>query len=487
MRKWRSCGAQASGGSVEHPWVARVGRQRAKVQHRIAIVEDDADLRTTLVRLFEREGHEVRTAADVAEAVALTRTWPPHLMLLDYHLGHGTGAQVVREIRTFEALTQILLVTGYASEQPARALLEELDIQGYHDKSDGPARLMVLADAALKHYRLLERLDRQRAYLRHIVAVSPEINRLQPPGELLQAALTNVALLLSGGHGVLATANSGLFVLDDDGAAEVAIRAASGRFSSVNSLRELPEPFIEAIRDGLSAETPRAHRNGCVLIPLQTRSRDRGCILVDTDELPAEAVEACQIFADQIVQALENVLLYERATVDQLTQVYNRAHGLQRLEEVLRLASRTGDTTSVVFLDIDHFKALNDTYGHAAGDFALRRVAQALEAECRTSDVISRHGGEEFMVVLPATNLDGGRTVAEKLRHRIETLGIPFEGAVLPVTISGGVTAMAPGEIDIGGLLARADAALYQSKRHGRNRISSFEEMDDARLRQVTC
>jgi two-component system, cell cycle response regulator len=400
-------------------------------------------------------------------------------------MGEGTGAEVVREIRAFEELTQILLVTGYASEQPARTLLEELDIQGYHDKSDGPARLMVLADAALKHYRVVERLRRQGAYLRHIVAVSPEINRLQPSGELLQAALTNVTLLLSGGHGVLATANSGLFVLDDDEGAEIAIRAASGRFSSMRTLGELPQPYIEAIRDGLRADVPRAHRSGCVLIPLETRSRDRGCMLVDASLLPDEAVEACQIFADQVVQALENVLLYERATVDHLTGVYNRAHGLQRLEEVLRLASRTSDATSVVFLDIDHFKALNDTHGHAAGDIVLRRVAQALAGECRASDVISRHGGEEFMVTLPATDLAGGRIVAEKLRARIEALAVQSDDTVLSVTISAGVTVVPAGEIDLEALLARADAALYQSKRGGRNRITTFEEMDDGRLRQV--
>jgi diguanylate cyclase (GGDEF)-like protein len=208
-------------------------------------------------------------------------------------------------------------------------------------------------------------------------------------------------------------------------------------------------------------------------------------MLVDANVLPAEAIEACQIFADQVVQALENVLLYERATVDHLTRVYNRAHGLQRLEEILRLASRTGDTTSVVFLDVDHFKGLNDTHGHAAGDIVLRRVAQALEKECRSSDVISRHGGEEFMVVLPATDLTGAWAVAEKLRGRIEALAVHFEGAVLPVTISGGVTEVSAGEIDLEAPLARADAALYQSKRCGRNRITSFEEMDNGRLRQV--
>ena len=207
--------------------------------HKILVVDDDAELLESTVRLLRREGHDVVSATTEVEAIESVRFWHPHLVLLDYYLRESTGETVARSIRAIDELCQVLLVTGYASEQPARKLLAELDIQGYHDKADGPQRLMILVDAALKHYRALQRIDRQRRHLRHVLDVAPRICAMQPVDTLLEVALAELSGLLRGGDGFIATSNSGLFVL---GTAQetVSVHAATGRFAGIRSMSELP-------------------------------------------------------------------------------------------------------------------------------------------------------------------------------------------------------------------------------------------------------
>ena len=440
--------------------------------HKVLVVDDDPELLESMVRLLRREGHEVMSASTEAEAVDVVSHWHPHLVLLDYYLRETTGETVARSIRRIDELCQVLLVTGYASEQPARKLLAELEIQGYHDKSDGPHRLMTLVDAALKHYRALQRIDLQRRHLRHVLDVAPLICAIQPVGTLLETALRELAGLLRGGDGFIATSNSGIFVLGTAHEA-VSIHAATGRFSGVSSVSELPGALAPVVSGALERTAPYADQGRYVVVPLETRAGDRGCMIVESAELHVDAVEACEIYARQVTQALENVLLYERATVDALTRLFTRDFGLQRLHETLSLGSRTDEPTSVVMIDVDHFKRVNDTYGHAAGDLVLRAVAAAVREECRVTDVPSRHGGEELLLVLPATDAEGALILAERIRTRIANERVAFEGATLSVTASFGVATVSHEEYVGAGthmdLVRHADVALYRAKAAGRN------------------
>lgn len=436
---------------------------------RIAVIEDDPGLLASLKALLTRDGHDVMGASDAASGVELVRSFRPNLTLLDYYMPGGTGADVVREIREFDRLGQVLLVTGYAAEQPARTLLAELDIQGYHDKADGPDRLLVLVDAALKHAAAIDRIELQRRNLAHIVAVSPKINRLQSARELLQTALDEVGVFFGGGNGIIATANHGLFILDQP-TEGVSVHAATGRYAGMTKLSELPPPVGAAVLGGLVSDAPTLVEGGLVVIPLCTRGGDRGCMIVEALELPADTADACRMYAHQIVHALENVILYERATVDPLTGLYTRGFGLQRLEETLRLAWRTQTTTSVALIDIDRFKQVNDSMGHAAGDVALRGVAGALRGAARITDVVVRYGGEELLVVLPATDALGASIAAERLRAAIAAFAAPFEGRTVRVTASVGIATASPGESP-DELLRRADLALYRAKSEGRDRV----------------
>lgn len=164
--------------------------------------------------------------------------------------------------------------------------------------------------------------------------------------------------------------------------------------------------------------------------------------------------------------------LAELATVDALTGAGNRRHFLERAEELLALARRHRRELSLLMVDIDYFKRINDHHGHAAGDEVLRRIVALLTAQLRTSDVYGRIGGEEFAVLLPETGAAAAEETAERLRRAIETVELRAgTGAPLRVTVSIGVASLPATGAPLSELMALADRRLYEAKAAGRNRV----------------
>ncbi len=171
------------------------------------------------------------------------------------------------------------------------------------------------------------------------------------------------------------------------------------------------------------------------------------------------------------------------AATDSLTGILNRRAFMEAAGKEWSLSRRKELPLSVLMVDIDHFKEFNDHFGHAAGDTALRMVANALSSRLRWEDSIGRYGGEEFSVMMPMTDCKEAYALAEELRKSIAAIKLTFAGETPPVTVSIGVAAMtghaeSPPNIDL--LLQMADAALYQAKRKGRNRVVSFSASDEA-------
>ncbi len=176
-------------------------------------------------------------------------------------------------------------------------------------------------------------------------------------------------------------------------------------------------------------------------------------------------------------------LLQELALLDPLTEIPNRRALDRTLEQEWGRCQRIHEPLSLAMVDIDHFKSFNDTYGHGAGDRALRQVAQALtSAAKRPGDLVARYGGEEFVILLPHASRNGARKLCRMVRHHIETLAIPHQGSdfgVLTVSI-GGVTLWPHRNGSPAEILQRADAQLYRAKNAGRNRV--FWEEDTGEL-----
>jgi diguanylate cyclase (GGDEF)-like protein len=168
---------------------------------------------------------------------------------------------------------------------------------------------------------------------------------------------------------------------------------------------------------------------------------------------------------------------HDEATFDRLTGVVNRSALLAALFAEVERAGRYGRPLSVAFVDIDHFKAVNDSYGHAAGDVVLRGVAQTLGASLRASDMIGRYGGEEFMLILSPVTADGARQRAEKIREDARLLSVQHGNRDLgAITLSLGVAIFPDHASEAAAVVKAADVALYQAKSGGRNRVVMFAE-----------
>jgi diguanylate cyclase (GGDEF)-like protein len=164
-----------------------------------------------------------------------------------------------------------------------------------------------------------------------------------------------------------------------------------------------------------------------------------------------------------------NVELERLSRTDALTGLYNRWHLVDELARQRRTADRHHDPLAVILFDIDHFKRINDTYGHPAGDLVLCEFARRLPEELRAGDVAGRWGGEEFLILMPRTDLAGAMAAAERIRAATATNPVTVAGQTITVTVSGGC-AVGPAQ-DPDELIHAADARLYEAKTSGRNRI----------------
>lgn len=167
--------------------------------------------------------------------------------------------------------------------------------------------------------------------------------------------------------------------------------------------------------------------------------------------------------------------LQKLANTDPLTHLFNRRVFLEKLaQEIARLARLTAQSAALLMIDLDHFKRINDTYGHAMGDEVLRRFAHIVRKTSRTIDIPARLGGEEFAILLPNTTRKEGMTMAERLRKQVSDIAIPHEKGLVRITISIGGVALSMDEADNDVVLSRADTALYEAKDAGRNQCRWF-------------
>ncbi len=165
--------------------------------------------------------------------------------------------------------------------------------------------------------------------------------------------------------------------------------------------------------------------------------------------------------------------------IDGLTQLFNRAHWQARLSEEFSRTARYESPLSLIMFDLDHFKSINDTYGHLGGDAVLVSVSNIVRQSVRENDIPGRYGGEEFGIILVNTSEEGALIVAERIRATIEATPVPFEGGEIPATASLGISVFNPTITDAEELISNADAALYHAKENGRNQVVCYDRMEN--------
>ena len=246
----------------------------------------------------------------------------------------------------------------------------------------------------------------------------------------------------------------------------------------------LPARDLASI-NGLVGEHGWTDSGDGFVLRVQAAGTTLGVLLVGGLALPSRrdeylnlAVSAAGIVGLAVVNARVHQRLEKATLTDELSGIPNRRAVMERLVEELVRAARHHDPVAVLMVDIDDFKAINDSFGHAVGDRVIGAVARCLQHETRAYDMAGRIGGEEFLVIAPRTDRDDAKRLAERIRHSIRDSQIEsVEGSPIEVTVSVGLAISAPGGERPDEVLSHADEALYQSKANGKDRVSAWESL----------
>ena len=222
-----------------------------------------------------------------------------------------------------------------------------------------------------------------------------------------------------------------------------------------------------------------------VVLPLSMGDKVFGVIEIQSDKLDTfvyNDVLLLQTLADQVAISIENARLFAKveylATNDALSGLYNRRYLLDLARVELERSNRYNCPLSIAIIDIDFFKRVNDTYGHLIGDQIIQAIGEMLRKSLRTVDIVGRYGGEEFVFLLPETELQEATNVANRLRERIASTAFETTGGAVHITVSMGISLNQPDNLDIGHLLDCADKAMYRAKSTGRNKVVIYNKTE---------
>ncbi len=442
----------------------------------VLVVDDNPEFLQSTKRILEVAGHQALVASSGRIALHILRDRPVDLVLVDYLMPGMTGEEMVRELRRFNQTVQVVLQTGYAEENPPHELLRRLDIQGYHEKSDGPDKLLLWVDIGLKSARTMRYLEERRRALRFVLDATPAMHRAQPVDELLQVILQKMCALVFG-----AASSSGpdgfLAVMEEGTLSEVG--AGLGRFLDGDPVSSsIDRDVLDDLRRCLESHSVMVTGAG-LAVPLLVDELPLGVVYLE--RIPPEVdLELLMMLAYQGAIAIHNAQLYEMAALDVLTRAYTRRFFEQAFQRELRSAHRSRSPLTLLMVDVDELKKINDQGGHLAGDQALVAIGRLLRSSTRAGDVVGRYGGDEFAALLPNTDLVGAQVVVERILHNLSTL-TAGDARPFAVRASIGVAVLAPPAIGPAArmssgyfdqvaerLIAHADSSLYLAKRSGR-------------------
>jgi two-component system cell cycle response regulator len=460
------------------------------------LVVDDVELNVKLLEAkLSSEYFEVIAADNGPAALELAESELPDIILLDVMMPRMDGFEVCRRLKANPHTADIPVVMVTALSDVADRL------RGLESGADEFLTKPVNDTALFARVRSLVRLKRMMEELRLREEVCRRFGNAEGEGSLTEDA-----------------GRAGILLLEDSDAAATRIidtlapvAVSVQRAKTCAEAQTLLDGSIELVIVSLTMpdgdplrlvsqwRASEATRQLPILLLAEERALPRlakGLDLgandylvrpVDRNELLARA--RTQIRRKRLQDRLgEN---YRRslslALTDDLTGLYNRRYVFAHLSELIARLGEGGSNTAVMIFDIDHFKRVNDRYGHPAGDDVLRELAVRAQRNVRSVDLVGRLGGEEFIVVMPETNLSGAAVVADRLRRAVseEPFNLPANGELVPVTISIGVAITAPGDDTLEGLLKRADEALYAAKNGGRNRVVTASDRGAALRRSM--
>ena len=337
------------------------------------------------------------------------------------------------------------------------------------------------ASIALQNAQLHSEERRRAAQLEAINALSRNTTAVLDVDELLEKScetilqafpVDHVAILLLEEKSLVLRAHKGKLTLRFPERGEIPPGTGLTQ-RAVESRRPIVENDVSAVAGYVPGF---AETRSEMCLPLISTGETIGVLTLESTKpgaFTANDVQPLESVADICAAAIQNARYFDRirqmAYVDGLTGIFNRRYFEMRVTEEIERARRYDNTLSLVMVDIDHFKRLNDEFGHLLGDEVLRQVSNVFGQNLRKSDIVCRYGGEEFVLVMPQTPSEQAGSATDKLRKTVENWTFP--GVARPVTISAGVATFPADGDDRDGLVAAADRALYAAKQGGRNRV----------------
>ena len=458
---------------------------------RIVVAEDSALIRAMIKASLRGEDWDVRLAADGQEALDLLAEEPADIIISDWQMPRVDGLELCRAVRADPAHqdARFIMITA---EDGIDRVVEALDAgaDDFLRKPFEPLELLARVRASVRISGLQAALRSSEAEHRALATeqiglanVATAVATGAQPTEVFDQVAREVATLLGaeaggvarfdgeehatlvGGWAALPSLQSepGTVLQLDAGESVTGQVRRTGRTARIDDYDLIP---------GAASRAESVGRRSSIAAPVHVAGElwgTVGAISIRKDAFSGAAGERLERFAGLVALAIANAesqrQLTELASRDPLTGVANRRVFTERLSEEISRARRHGVRLCLALFDIDHFKRVNDTFGHPAGDAVLIRMAEILAAQARSEDVVARIGGEEFAWILPETELDGAVTAVERVRLTVETEDFPEVGSL---TVSCGIAAF--DEDDPDRLTATADEALYRAKREGRNR-----------------
>lgn len=411
----------------------------------LLVVEDDPLAREQMGLMLSRFAGRLTTAGDGAEGLETYRDQQPDIVVTDISMPHMDGLDMAAAIKKLDATVPVVLVTAHNDTE---FFLRSIDIgiDGYVVKPVAAETLLGLLTRLAVQLQATRAASARSRLFQFTLDINPNFIVTLGAGEVDYINRTFLDFL-------------GAASLEDlrDGGHD-------GRLLEVDGRRHDAADFSWAVH--IDSRPDVTHQ--AVFLPLPgTADRER-TFLLSAAEFP-ELDRRLVTFTDITPLAEERRELLLRAATDALTGIANRAGIDESLARELHWAVTHHLPLSVIMFDIDHFKIINDTHGHQAGDAVLAALTGLVAANVRNHDIVGRYGGEEFLIIAPETELAEGLGLAERLRTAVEGHLFPAAGRV---TCSFGVAALQAGET-AGTLLSRVDDALYGAKNAGRNRVVS--------------
>jgi len=449
---------------------------------RLFIIDDDEATLNVLKDYFERYGLKVfafqEPPPDLGKEL---QEKDPHAVLLDIVLPHISGVEILQQIKDIRPRIPVIMITGHANDERRIESLRKGAYTILTKPFDGFEEVYHVVNNAMDHYieslktmELARRIEETQKLERinileidFLKSLQHMIGEAEEPAFVLKNAYALLKNFINFEYfGVLLTYGN-----------EVNIQI----YPKIGSNRRLAEVITNILLKRMSQGAVNAKTTDAgddyqsIIVELSTANTAYGFAgLFRGSPFQVQEETTFSRFCSHIAVTLEKIRLFQEIKTlsihDGLTGIFNHTYIVNKLNEEIERAKRYHSDLSVMLFDLDNFKDVNDTYGHLAGDSVLQKLAELFTKKLRTIDIVGRYGGEEFLVILPETDLERAYVVGERLRAGVEQEEFIYEEHRIKLTVSGGISLYQQGHI-ANDLIKIADNNLYKAKREGKNRL----------------